>query len=64
MTDGLERLSSPGLDPLARAASLTRVRRDERNEKEGRGRQEQESQEPFDADEAEDDGRPHIDVRA
>jgi len=65
MTDRLEGLSPLGIDRAAPAASLTRVRRDEQNDREGRGRQQEpESQEPFDADDAEDDGRPHIDVRA
>ena len=65
MTDGLEALSRLGVDPAARASSLTRVRRDERNEKEQRRRpQEEEPQPRHEADEAEDDGRPHIDVRA
>jgi hypothetical protein len=65
MTDRLEGLSPLGIDPAARAASLTRVRRDEQSDADGRGRQEEpESDEQFDADDAEDDGRPHIDVRA
>ena len=65
MTDRLEGLSPLGIDPAARASSLTRVRRDEHSEKQGRGRpQEQDPGERHEADDAEDDGRPHIDVRA
>ena len=65
MTDRLEGLSPLGIDPAARAVSMTRVRRDEQNDPQGRGRQQEpESHDPLDADEAEDDGRPHIDVRA
>jgi len=65
MTDRLEGLSPLGIGPAARAASLTRVKRDERNEKEGRGRpQEQDSRAQDEADDVADDGLPHVDVRA
>jgi hypothetical protein len=66
MTDRLEGLSPLGIDPAARAAPLARVRRDERHQKDGRGGnpQEQPPQQWDDADDVEDDGRPHVDVRA
>ena len=60
MSDGLEPLARVGLEPLAPGGPPARVRRDERNEQ-GKREQPRERPEP-DADE--DDGFPHVDVRA
>jgi hypothetical protein len=63
VSERLEALSPLGIDPAVRAASLARVRRDERPPKEDR-RRPREQDHRGRPEEDEDDGRVHVDVRA